>query len=120
MEIKFCSICGSKIYPGHGSVLVKNNLKLYRFCRSKCRKLFFLKKNPIFLKWTSKNRLIRGRKVIPFSERSKDFDKKFLLKKNYNFYLTLRTLYQSKNIRKMYDRRALDFKLQKKISYQSK
>jgi large subunit ribosomal protein L24e len=120
MEIKICSICGSKIYPGHGSVFVKNNLKLYRFCRSKCRKLFSLKKNPIFLKWTSKNRLIKGRKLMSSFERSKDFDKKFLLKKNYNFYLTLRTLYQYKNREKMYNKRGVDFKLQKKISQQIK
>jgi len=72
------------------------------------------------LKWTSKNRLIRGRKLMPSFERSKDFDKKFLLKKNYNFYLTLRTLYQCKNTEKMYNKRDVDFKLEKKISRQIK
>lgn len=113
MESKICSMCGSKIYPGHGSILVKNNLKLYRFCRSKCRKLFSLKKNPAFLKWTSRNRLIRGAKLKSFLGGLKHFDKKFFLKKNYNFYLTLRTLYQYKNIEKIQSRRRLDFKLRK-------
>mmetsp|Transcript_50637 Transcript_50637/g.101110 ORF Transcript_50637/g.101110 Transcript_50637/m.101110 type:complete len:118 (+) Transcript_50637:37-390(+) len=60
MENFCCSFCHIKIYPGHGSMLVKNNLKIYFFCGSKCRKLFHLKKNPLFLRWTYSNRVRKG------------------------------------------------------------
>ena len=56
MEINDCWFCGSKVYPGHGSLFVKNNSQSLYFCRSKCKKLFKLKKNPLFLRWCNEFR----------------------------------------------------------------
>mmetsp|Transcript_35711 Transcript_35711/g.69965 ORF Transcript_35711/g.69965 Transcript_35711/m.69965 type:complete len:121 (+) Transcript_35711:61-423(+) len=114
MKFKKCSICGIGIYPGHGSVLIKNNLKIFRFCRSKCRKLFLLKKNPAFLRWTSLSRTIRGLKVnlkMDFTENIKN--KFFFLKKKYNIFLTLQTLYLYKKMEKIKYNRNIDFKIKK-------
>jgi len=112
MDIKECSICGYQIYPGHGSVLVKNNLKIFRFCGSKCRKLFLLKRNPIFIKWTSFNRAIRGLKVFPRENIAPGkYDPFSSLKKSYNFFLTLQTIYFYQKIEKFKHNRKIDFKI---------
>mmetsp|Transcript_15212 Transcript_15212/g.38180 ORF Transcript_15212/g.38180 Transcript_15212/m.38180 type:complete len:119 (-) Transcript_15212:2602-2958(-) len=114
MDLKNCSVCGFSIYPGHGSVFIKNNLKIIRFCRSKCRKLYELKKNPAFLRWTSFNRSIRGLKVNfknNFLDKSRNSF--FFLKKNYNLFLTLQTLYFFKKIEKIKNNRKIDFKIKK-------
>lgn len=113
MDYKRCTVCGLKIYPGHGSMLVKNNLNLMRFCSSKCRKLFTLKKNPLFLRWTRNSRKIKG-KILKFpKERQKTLEREIILKKNYSSYLILRTLFLYKKFLKIKESRALDFKLYK-------
>ena len=100
-----CWFCSSKIYPGHGTLFVKNNCEHFYFCRSKCRKLFKLGKNPSFIKWCSKFRIKKG-KTLKYSEKNKNFNfrnpyllaeyNKFLLK--FTFLLLKRT--KKQNIRK--------------------
>ncbi|ABW98031.1 rpl24 (nucleomorph) [Hemiselmis andersenii] len=120
MDLKKCSVCGFCIYPGHGSVLVKNNLKIFRFCRSRCRKLYALKKNPIFLKWTSVGRTIRGLKVNLKNNFLKNDSNSFLfMRKNYNFLLGLQTLHFYKKLTKIKYNRKFDFKIQKQKNKRS-
>merc|ERR1712166_1306216 len=69
MEINECWFCGSKIHPGHGSLYVKNSCESFYFCRSKCKKLFKLGKNPKFLAWCFKYRIKKG-KCLFLPERS--------------------------------------------------
>jgi large subunit ribosomal protein L24e len=74
MEINECWFCGSRIYPGHGSLYVKNNCEVLYFCRSKCKKLFKLGKNPSFLRWCNIFRernaktTISMKKVLPLQD----------------------------------------------------
>ncbi|MEM2882917.1 MAG: 50S ribosomal protein L24e [Candidatus Bathyarchaeia archaeon] len=48
-----CSFCGKSFPSSIGSIYVKNDGSIYRFCSSKCRKsLLKLGRDPRKLKWT--------------------------------------------------------------------
>jgi large subunit ribosomal protein L24e len=103
-----CSFCGYKVYPGHGSIFVKNNLKIFFFCRSKCRKLFYLKKNPLFLKWTRSNRLSHGK---IFKTKNGDFLKSCSeVYANYNKYLITTTIFRINRLKRQMANRSNDFR----------
>lgn len=53
-----CSFCGGEIPPGTGSIYVRRDGRVLRFCSSKCRKsMVNLKRDPRKLKWTKAYRL---------------------------------------------------------------
>lgn len=103
MRVEKCSFCGAPIYPGHGQIFVRNDCKIFRFCTSKCRKNFGMKRNPMKLKWTKTFRKANGKELAMDS--TLEFEQRRHVPVKYNRELVSQTLKVMKRVAKIKERR---------------
>lgn len=77
-------------------MFVRNDAKVFRFCRSKCHRLFKAKKNPRKLKWTKASRAARGKEMVVDS--TLDFEKRRNRPDKYDREVMMRTVRAMKRI----------------------
>eukprot|EP00916_Digyalum_oweni_P002409 GHVL01004437.1.p1 GENE.GHVL01004437.1~~GHVL01004437.1.p1 ORF type:complete len:164 (+),score=18.56 GHVL01004437.1:22-513(+) len=90
MRIEKCWFCSSSIYPGHGVAFVRNDCKVFRFCRPKCHKHFKAKHNPRKCKWTKAYRKSAGKEMA--MDTSFEFEKHRNTPVRYNRNLYIKTI----------------------------
>ena len=96
MRIDKCYFCSCNVYPGHGTAFVRNDSKLFRFCSSKCNKLFKAKKNPRKLKWTKAYRVAHGKEMT--NDSVLEFEQKRNVPTRYNRDLMVKTMQAMKRV----------------------
>jgi large subunit ribosomal protein L24e len=117
LQIEKCWYCSSSVYPGHGITFVRNDCRMFKFCRPKCHKHFKAKHNPRKSKWTKAGRAARGK------EMTLDPTFKFEMKRNiptrYDRNLWIQTVQAIKKIDKIRQVRKLRFH-HKRLAEQAK
>ena len=96
MRIDKCYFCSCNVYPGRGTAFVRNDAKLFRFCSSKCNKLFKAKKNPRKLKWTKAYRMAHGKEMT--NDAVLEFEQKRNVPTRYNRDLMVKTMQAMKRV----------------------
>lgn len=103
MRIETCHFCSRPCYPSKGITFVRNDAKMFRFCRSKCHKNFKMKRNPRKLAWTKSYRAAHGK------EMTVDSTLAFAARRNvpvrYNRDLVAKTLQAMKRVEEVRQRR---------------
>lgn len=103
MRIETCHFCSRPCYPSKGITFVRNDAKMFRFCRSKCHKNFKMKRNPRKLAWTKSYRAAHGK------EMTVDSTLAFAARRNvpvrYNRDLVAKTLQAMKRVEEVKQRR---------------
>ena len=90
MRLEKCYFCSGAIYPGHGVVFVRNDSKVFRFCRSKCHQNFKLKRNPRKVRWTKAFRKSHGKEMA--TDTTFEFEKRRNAPETYNRILMAKTI----------------------------
>merc|ERR1712139_130598 len=107
MRIEKCYMCSASVYPGHGVSFVRNDSKVFRFCRSKCHKNFKMKRNPRKTRWTKAYRKANGKEMTQDS--TFDFERKRNRAVKYDRELCMTTLKAIKKVQDVKEKRESQF-----------
>ncbi|EDW96922.1 probable ribosome biogenesis protein RLP24 [Drosophila yakuba] len=111
MRIETCFFCSSKIYPGHGVNFVRNDCKIFKFCRGKCHKAFKRKKNPRKVGWTKAHRKAAGKELA--IDPSFEFEKRRNVPIKYSRETWQRALEAIKRVTEIKEKRTSHFVMER-------
>jgi len=111
MRIEKCYFCSSHVYPGHGIQFVRNDSKIFRFCRSKCHNAFKKKKNPRKVRWTKAFRKAAGKELA--IDPSFEFEKRRNVPVKYDRDLWQKTVTAIKKVEEIKQKRSAQFIMQR-------
>lgn len=92
-------------------MFVRNDCKTFRFCRTKCRRLFQKKRNPRKLRWTKAFRKSHGKELVVDS--TFEFERKRHVPVKYNRDLMATTLKAMKRVQEIRNAREERFYTQR-------
>ncbi|KAJ2059229.1 ATPase-activating ribosome biosynthesis protein [Coemansia aciculifera] len=107
MRLEKCYFCSSTVYPGHGTMFVRNDGKSFRFCRSKCHRNFKMKRNPRKVRWTKAFRKAAGKEMAIDS--TFEFEKRRNVPVRYDRDLMSTTIKAMKRVQEIRARRERAF-----------
>ncbi|KAJ1914289.1 ATPase-activating ribosome biosynthesis protein [Tieghemiomyces parasiticus] len=107
MRLEKCYFCSSTVYPGHGMTFVRNDSKIFRFCRSKCHINFKMKRAPRKVRWTKAFRKSHGKEMT--IDKSLEFEKRRNVPVRYDRDLMATTLKAMKRVQEIRAKRETAF-----------
>ncbi|BEJ15570.1 hypothetical protein CspHIS471_0501750 [Cutaneotrichosporon sp. HIS471] len=107
MRLEPCYFCSVTVYPGHGTLFVRNDAKTFRFCSSKCHKNFKMKRNPRKVRWTKSFRRSNGKEMVVDS--TYEFEKRRNVPVRYDRELVASTLEAMKRVQEIKSKREKAF-----------
>eukprot|EP01017_Pseudomicrothorax_dubius_P044051 TRINITY_DN7414_c0_g1_i2.p1 TRINITY_DN7414_c0_g1~~TRINITY_DN7414_c0_g1_i2.p1 ORF type:complete len:174 (-),score=53.12 TRINITY_DN7414_c0_g1_i2:127-648(-) len=103
MRVEKCFFCSGPLYPGHGVAFIRNDGKMFKFCRSKCHRHFKAKHNPRKMKWTKAYRKAHGKEMVV--DTCFEFEKRRDEALRYNRNLVVATVQAMKRVAEIRERR---------------
>ena len=107
MRVEHCFFCSAPSYPGRGITFVRNDAKVFRFCKSKCHKNFKMKRNPRKVRWTKAFRKAHGKEMTV--DTTLEFEKRRNIPVRYDRELVATTLNAMQRIQEIKARRERAF-----------